>query len=150
MRMSLNSLYGVEVKSSFLPCPLQERVLRFLVSRADEVIEWQERFEDTTWHDFFQVKTIDYCGEEVLCAQHTTWESLSPAMPMEIASVPLADVCELGCRHYVMNFTSYILPEEMQKPMKPPRVLVGEEAWPGVCEGLLRRGVCIAMRPVSC
>lgn len=30
--------------------------------------------------------------------------------------------------------------------MKPPRVLVGDEAWPGVCEGLLRKGVCIALK----
>ena len=92
MCVALNSLYGVEVKSEFSPIPLQQKVSRFLRSRADEVVEWSEVFEDTSWHDFFQVKTIDYCGEEVLCAQYTAWDNLSPAMPTEVGLVPLQEV----------------------------------------------------------
>ena len=125
---------------------LQVGVLRFLEGQTRTVLEWEEKFEETSWQEFLQVKTIDYCGEEVLCAQYTTWDNLSPATPSEIASVPLADVVELGCRHYVMNFASYILPEEMQKPMKPPRLMISDEAWPRVCEGLLGNGVCIALK----
>ena len=146
MCMSLNSLYGVELENKFPPIPLQVGVLRFLEGQTRAVLEWEERFEETTWHDFLQVKTIDYCGEEVLCAQYTTWENLAPAMPSEIASVPLAKVVDLGCRHYVLNFKSYVLPEELQKPMKPPRIMISDEAWPRVCEGLLGKGVCVPLK----
>ena len=50
-------------------------------------------------------------------------------MPSEIASVDLAEVCELGCKHYVEHFTEYLLPGEMQKAMKGPRVLVHDDHW---------------------
>ena len=146
MCIALNCLYGVELENHFSPVALQVGVLRFLEGQTKTVLEWEEKFEETSWQEFLQVKTIDYCGEEVLCAQYTTWDNLSPAMPSEIASVPLADVVELGCRHYVMNFASYVLPEEMQKPMKPPRLMISDEAWPRVCEGLLGNGVCIALK----
>ena len=146
MCVALNCLYGVELENPFSPVALQVGVLRFLEGQTRTVLEWEEKFEETSWQEFLQVKTIDYCGEEVLCAQYTTWDNLSPAMPAEIASVPLADVVELGCRHYVMNFASYVLPEEMQKPMKPPRLMISDEAWPRVCEGLLGNGVCIALK----
>ena len=122
--VGLNSMYGVELENPFPPTAHQRRVLEFLRSQSQVVSSWEDRLEETNWHDFFRLKTVDYTGEEVLCAQYTTWDNLVPAMPKEIASVPLAEVCELGCRHYVENFRSYVLPEELQQPMKPPRVLV--------------------------
>ena len=143
--VGLNSMYGLELENPFSPTIQQRRVLEFLLSQSQVVSSWGERFEETTWHDFFRLKTVDYTGEEVLCAQYTTWSNLAPAMPKEIASVPLAEVCELGCRHYVENFRSYILPEELQQATKPPRVLITSEAWTEVCRGLLGNGVCIPM-----
>lgn len=59
--------------------------------------------------------------------------------------MPREEVRELGCRHYVEHFRSYVLPEELQKSRKAPRVMIGDEAWPGVCRGLLERGVCILL-----
>ena len=143
--LGVNSMYGLALENAFPPNSHQEGVLKFLLSQSQLVSSWTEHFEETNWHDFFKLKTVDYTGEEVLCAQYTSWENLAPAMPKEIASVPLVEVCELGCRHYVENFVSYVLPEEMQQPMKPPRVLITNEAWRDVCKGLLGNGVCIPM-----
>lgn len=28
-----------------------------------------------SWQSFFQLKTVDYCGDEVLCAQSTSWQT---------------------------------------------------------------------------
>ena len=106
---------------------------------------WPERLEEVTWQSFFQLKTVDYCGDEVLCAQSTSWANLAPAMPAEVASVRLEEVCELGCRHYVEHFTDYLLPGEMQRSMKSPRVLVHDDNWKEVCQGLLKAGVCVPM-----
>ena len=141
--LGLNSLYGLALENGFPPNAHQASVLGFLHSQSEVVTTWKESFEETNWHNFFKLKTVDYTGEEVLCAQYTSWENLAPAMPKEIASVPLSEVCELGCKHYVENFVSYVLPEEMQQSMKPPRVLISSEAWPDVCRGLLGNGVCI-------
>ena len=143
--LGLNSMYGLALENAFPPNSHQDGVLKFLLSQSQVVSSWAEHFEETNWHDFFKLKTVDYTGEEVLCAQYTSWENLAPAMPKEIASVPLVEVCELGCRHYVENFVSYVLPEEMRQPMKPPRVLITNEAWRDVCKGLLGNGVCIPM-----
>ena len=99
-------MYGLELENPFPPTVHQRRVLEFFRSQSQVVSSWEERFEETNWHDFFRLKTVDYTGEEVLCAQYTTWGNLAPAMPKEIALVPLADVCELGCRHYEVQHTA--------------------------------------------
>ena len=147
--MALNSLYGSPLENDFPPIRLQLNVLKFLKGQAEEVQQWAERFVSTDWHSFFQLKTVDYSGDEVLCAQYTSWENLDPAMPTEIASVPLSSVCDLGCRHYVENFSQYLLPEELQQSMKAPRVMISDEAWPGVCQGLVDRRVCILLKEKS-
>ena len=143
MCCALNSFYGEAVENHFHPTRLQWEVVRGLYKEAQVVLGWPERMEETSWKSFFQLKTIDYCGDEVLCACPTTWANLAPAMPAEVASVDLSEVCELGCKHYVDHFHEYLLPGEMQKRMKPPRVLVHDDHWMEVCTGLLSRGVCV-------
>ena len=142
MCLALNLFYGVPAENDFHPTSLQVEAVRHLAREAQVASEWPERLEQISWQEFFHLKTIDYCGDEVLCAQSTTWANLAPAMPAEIASVALADVCELGCKHYVENFSEYLLPGEMQQAMKGPRVLVHDDHWREVCEGLTRNGVC--------
>ena len=142
MCMALNLFYGVAAENDFHPTSLQVEAVRHLAREAQVAVDWPERLEQTSWQDFFHLKTIDYCGDEVLCAQSTSWANLAPAMPSEIASVDLAEVCELGCKHYVEHFTEYLLPGEMQKATKGPRVLVHDDHWQEVCEGLTRNGVC--------
>ena len=129
MCMALNLFYGVAAENDFHPTSFEVEAVRHLAREAQVAVDWPERLEQTSWQDFFHLKTIDYCGDEVLCAQSTSRANLAPAMPSEIASVDLAEVCELGCKHYVEHFTEYLLPGEMQKAMKGPRVLVHDDHW---------------------
>ena len=88
MCCALNSFYGESVENTFHPSKLQGQVVKGLYKEAQAVMEWPERLEETSWKSFFQLKTIDYCGDEVLCARPTSWANLAPAMPP--ASVVLA------------------------------------------------------------
>ena len=90
---------------------------------------------------FFRVKGIDYRGEEVLTAQTMRWENVAPALPPEVGSVPLEEVVELGCRHYVENFSEYLLEPEDQLWVKPPRVMVPPEDWFNFCSNMINLGV---------
>lgn len=136
----------VPAENRFHPTILQKEAIRYLSREAQVAAAWPERLEEVTWQSFFQLKTVDYCGDEVLCAQSTSWANLAPAMPAEVASVRLEEVCELGCRHYVEHFTDYLLLGEMQRSMKSPRVLVHDDNWKEVCQGLLKAaGVCVPM-----
>ena len=142
MCCALNSFYGESVENTFYPTKVQGQIVKGLHKEAQVVMGWPERLEETSWKSFFELKTIDYCGDEVLCARPTSWANLAPAMPAEVASVELSEVCELGCKQYVDHFLDYLLPGEVQEKMKPPRVLVHDDNWLEVCKGLLSRGVC--------
>ena len=141
MCCALNSFYGESVENTFYPTKVQGQIVKGLHKEAQVVMGWPERLEGTSWKSFFELKTIDYCGDEVLCARPTSWANLAPAMPAEVASVELSEVCELGCKRYVDHFLDYLLPGEVQRKMKPPRVLVHDDNWLEVCKGLLSRGV---------
>ena len=54
--------------------------------------------ETLSWDDLFKVRTVDYMGEEVKVARWFTWGNINPALPKEIGTVPLEEVCELGSR----------------------------------------------------
>ena len=116
MCLALNLFYGVAAENDFHPTSLQVEAVKHLAREAQVASEWPERLEQTSWQEFFHRKTIDCCGDEVLCAQSTSWANLAPAMPAEIASVELADVCELGCRHYVKIFWSISFPGRCSEP----------------------------------
>eukprot|EP00438_Fugacium_kawagutii_P025094 Skav213443 [mRNA] locus=scaffold837:212799:217106:- [translate_table: standard] len=59
-----------------------------------------------------------------------------------VGSVPLAEVVELGCKHYVPNFEDYLLePEDQQQVVKPPKVMVPPDQWFTFCKNLLDKGV---------
>ena len=146
MCCALNSFYGESVENSFYPTKVQGQVVKGLYKEAQVVMGWPERLEETSWKSFFQLKTIPYCGDEVLCARPTSWANLAPAMPAEVASVDLSEVCELGYKHYVDHFLEYLLPGEVQRKMKPPRVLLHDDDWLEVCKGLIAKGVCVPIK----
>ena len=98
-----------------------------------------ERFD---WGEFYQVRSIDYKGDEVKIARTFTWANLAPALPREVGRVPLADLCTLGSRHYVEHFDFYLKPRCEWKLPKPPRVMVEESDWVDVCKGLVASRVC--------
>ena len=112
-----------------------------LCKDCTRVAGWEFQGPDLSWRDFFRVKGIDYKGEEVLTAQTMRWANVSPALPLEVGSVPLEDVLELGCRHYVLHFEDYLLDPSDQTLVKPPKVMVPPEDWGNFCANLLKLGV---------
>eukprot|EP00438_Fugacium_kawagutii_P000377 Skav221432 [mRNA] locus=scaffold4701:64916:68132:- [translate_table: standard] len=66
----------------------------------------------------------------------------------KVGTVELSRVCEGGCRSYVDDFPKYLLDEGSQVYTKPPRVMVADSDWEGVCKGLLDSGIC-TMLPES-
>eukprot|EP00438_Fugacium_kawagutii_P035720 Skav230250 [mRNA] locus=scaffold1520:20627:24494:+ [translate_table: standard] len=93
-----------------------------------------------------KTKSIDYKGDEVKVARWFEWGNIAPAFPAEIGRVPLADVCERGCREYVLHFDDYLKPKDQWIAFKPPRVMVPDGAWGQVCQGLVEHGVCTFLR----
>ena len=139
---SLNSLNGEGLVFDGTVSPFQRKVLGFLMENCRRVATWEVDRLPADWDAFFNAKSVDYKGEEVLMAQPIQWENISPALPTEVGSVDLAQVVEHGCLHYVNNFTDYLLPEADQIYTRPPKVHVPVDEWDRVCEGLLRLGVC--------
>eukprot|EP00435_Cladocopium_sp_Y103_P070511 s108_g35.t1 len=138
---SLNSLNGEGTEAGKVISEYQKSVLRGLMEDCERIASWKSEDKMPDWSEFFRVKGVDYKGEEVLTAQSMSWKNVSPALPPEVGSVPLEDVVELGCRHYVLNFEDYLLDPEDQEWCKPPRVLVPLEDWEEFCAQLLDRGV---------
>ena len=95
------------------------------------------------WKQFLSVKTIDYKGDEVRVARRFTWSNIAPALPKEIGRVPLAEVCELGCQHYVLNFDQYLRPSSEWSLGRAPKVMVEDGEWGAVCRGLVSSGICV-------
>ena len=98
--------------------------------------------EDVDWSNFFNVRAIDYKGDEVKVAKWFRWENIGAALPAEVGVVPLEEICSLGCRDYVLNFDNYLKPQEEWPELTCPRVMVTDSDWPQVCHGLISSGVC--------
>ena len=140
--VSLNSLNGEGCFSEKPANEMQVKVLRYLAEQLTRIEAWKSHQEPATWTGFFRVRTVDYLGEEVKTAQMIEWRNISPALPDEVGGVQLQAVVELGCRHYVDHFAEYLVPPEDQVYTKPPKVMVPQESWDEVCEGLLQKGIC--------
>lgn len=139
---ALNSLNGEGVEGPSTASDYQVVVLKGLMEDCERVVNWGTGEPPRSWKEFFRVKGVDYKGEEVLTAQVMRWVNVAPALPKEVGSVPLEDVVEWGCRHYVLNFSEYLLDPSDQVAVKPPRVLVPPEDWENFCSNLLDLGVC--------
>ena len=129
--LSLNSLNGEGINGCREVSPFQKEIISFLEANCMRVLEWKFQQEPAEWSKFFQVRSIDYKGEEVQTAQPIQWENIRPALPKEVGTVALESVVELGCRHYVENFPEYLLPVEDQKVVKPLRLWYPLKA--GIC-----------------
>ena len=139
--LGLNSLNGEGMAGPSTVSDFQLTVLQGLMSECERVVSWSMEGNAPTWKEFLQVKGIDYKGEEVLLAQQMTWENVSPALPLEVGSVPLEQVVEFGSQHYVLNFEDYLLDPKDQIAVRPPRVMVPPENWGTFCTNLLSMGV---------
>ena len=103
---------------------------------------WNMTCEAKSFEQFFQHKSIDYVGEEVKLAQDVVWEAVANSFPKEVGRLQLEDFCNLGTKEFVLDFDKYLLPEELQECMRPPRVMVDESEWLKVAGGLLQAGIC--------
>ena len=139
--VSLNSMKGEGLDCPRTASDFQTKVLQGVADDCLRVGAWTLETKAPSWTEFFRVKGVDYRGEEVQTAQVMTWENVSPTLPPEVGSVPLLEVVEPGSRHYVENFKEYLLDEQDQEAVKPPRVLVPPESWGEFCTQLLRLGV---------
>ena len=140
--LSLNSLNGETLEGGPKVSPYQMKILSFWHENVIRVLESKIEMEPMIWKNFLKVKTIDYKGEEVQTAQSIEWENIAPALPQEVGRVPLEEVVELGCKHYVLNFKEYLLPEQDQVLVSKPKVMVPSESWLGLCKGLIDLGLC--------
>ena len=139
--LSLNSLNGEGIAEQERANPYQGKVLENLLVDCERVSTWKFEAAPANWEQFFNTKSVDYKGDEILTAQPMCWENVSPALPTEVGGVKLEEVVELGCKHYVLNFEEYLLDEDDQVLCKPPRVMVPPEAWRDFCSNLIRLGV---------
>jgi hypothetical protein len=139
---SLNSLWGSDVVNDAYPNPTQQKCLEGLVKEVKRFCAIELRLEELDWDAFFSVRSIDYRGDEVKVARKFSWANVAPALPKEVGKVPLADLCTLGSRHYVLNFDQYLKPRSEWKLPKVPKVMVEEGHWEEVCVGLVASGVC--------
>ena len=139
--VSLNSLNGEGLWNDEMPSAFQRSVLMGLLSDCKRMCDWTDEMPSFNWSDFFRTRGIDYKGEEILSAKAMRWENVESALPDEVGDVALEEVVEKGSRHYVLNFDQYLLAEEDQTYIKPPRVLVPAEHWESFCKSLLDKGV---------
>lgn len=142
----LNSFWGCEVFNDLPPNEIQLKCLNGLLRDIQRFCEVHAVVPDVGWTEFFMVKSIDYKGDEVRVARRFKWENIGPALPGDVGSVPLVDVCTLGCQHYVKHFESYLKPKPDWAKMTWPRVMVDDCDWDKVCQGLVDSGVCIYIR----
>ena len=139
----LNLLFGVpgdgkkeQVSAACL------RALKFVIRCVDAVSSWDDVFQELSFDSFFKSKGVDYRGEEVKIAQGFSWLSISPAMPPEVGGVRLIDFCTLGTRFYVEHFEDFLVPPEKRCLGRPPKVMVKDEDWYEVVQGLVKARVC--------
>ena len=142
LTLGLNSFWGEDLFCESAPNVCQRRCLDLLVKDVVRLRDLTEKVGSFDWKNFFLTRSVDYQGEEVKVALGFQWENVSPALPREIGRVPLEEVCELGCRYYVENFDLFLKDKKLWPPLTYPRVMVRDEHWSKVCQGLVTAGVC--------
>eukprot|EP00435_Cladocopium_sp_Y103_P050459 s406_g15.t1 len=140
--VSLNSMWGGEIQVEGLPSRVQRECLTGSLGEVKRFCGLSTVVEVIDWSDFFKIRSIDYKGDEVKVARWFSWSNIAPALPREIGRVPLEDLCSHGAKHYVLNFDNYLKPPNEWGPLTKPRVMVEDQCWGAVCQGLVSAGVC--------
>eukprot|EP00438_Fugacium_kawagutii_P003348 Skav236156 [mRNA] locus=scaffold436:191685:195386:- [translate_table: standard] len=144
--VSLNSLWGDDLYNDKLRNEGQKACLLTMVKDVRRICSIPGTVSVADWNEVMKTKSVDYKGDEVKVARWFEWGNIAPALPAEIGRVPLADVCERGCREYVLHFDDYLKPKDQWISFKPPRVMVPDGAWGRVCQGLVEHRVCTFLR----
>ena len=140
--LGLNSYWGGDLFCDAGASEIQSSYIRNLAGDVLRLCSIKAKVEHFDWCKFFSNRGVDYQGDEVKVAKSFVWRNISPALPAEVGRVRLEDVCTLGCRHYVQNFDLYLRSQEEWPVIKRPRVMVPDDSWGEVCEGLVKQGVC--------
>ena len=55
----------------------------------------------STLLNFFQLKGVDYQGEEIRLARYVVWECIEASLPDRVGMLDLRDFCEGGVLYYI-------------------------------------------------
>ena len=102
---------------------------------------WEEPKPDISFSKLFQSRDVNYQGEEIKVVQKLSWKGVSASLPEGVGLLPLQDFCTHGTKDYVLNFERHLLPEDLVKVPRPPRVMVEEESWDDICEGPITKNL---------
>ena len=141
---------GVHVRmGTFEANAIQQEILDYLKSRVDIYQEHEFEIGRFDWGKFLQTRTISYTNEEVRTAQWTSWSHVQPALPYgAVGSVRAVDYAEDGVLDLLLNPAQYLQGNRDHQPVRSSRVMVTEENWAELAEGLVRYNVCSVI-PVS-
>ena len=142
MTTALNSFWGEELFGKDEASEIQIKVLNNLLEEVERFCNMGLVTVGIDWGSFFAVKSIDYKGDEVKVARWISWDNIEPALPKEIGAVALEEVCSLGCKEYVTSFDQYLKPKHLWGKVSRPRVMVDDQEWGRMCQGLVKAGVC--------
>jgi len=140
--LSLNSTWGEDIFCDRSPNSGQKVLLAQLAGEVRRITLLGEKAKEVDWLQFFRTRGVDYCGDEVKVAQRFQWQNIAPALPAEIGRVPLQEVCTHGSRFYVEHFDLFLKPRNLWPRLSKPKVMVSDEQWGSVCQGLLQSGIC--------
>ena len=140
--VALNSLWGGLKFGNSVLSSRQQVCLELIRIEVERFCKLDLVVSGIDWQEYFTIRGIDYKGDEVKVARWVKWENVAPALPKEIGLVPLAEVCTLGCREYVVGLDSFLKPREAWGKIPRPKVMVEDGAWATMCTGLVRAGVC--------
>ena len=140
--VSLNSFWGGEIFFEGVWNRGVQACMKHLVLEVKLWCATPAVIPTLCWKELFDSKGVDYRGEEVKVARWFKWSNVGPALPKEVGKVPLQEVCTLGSKHYVEFFDQYLKPQEEWTLTPSPRVMVTDDDWPAVCQGLVQAGVC--------
>ena len=138
----LNSLYGCAKPSPDPPSELQRNLVSGLLPFLDRMLNWSEEVPPMDLDELFRYKGVDYRGEEVKLAKAFEWNQIEGALPDGVGTLKLEEFFLAGCRHFVEDFTRFLVAPEQQQLGRTPRVMVAPEKWEEIASGLLKKGIC--------
>ena len=138
---------GVHVRmGTFEANAIQQEILDYLKSQVDIYQEHEFEIGRFDWGKFLQTRTISYTNEEVRAAQWTSWSQVQPALPYgAIGSVRAVDYAEDGVLDLLLNPAQYLQSTWDHQPVRASRVMVTEENWAELAEGLVKYTVCLVI-----
>eukprot|EP00438_Fugacium_kawagutii_P002234 Skav227450 [mRNA] locus=scaffold2491:114911:120840:+ [translate_table: standard] len=140
---SLNSLSGQGMHGSGSEASRRvQKRLEGLVT-ASEVLDME--IPRLNFTEFFQTRGVDYAGEEIKLARQISWDEIAPSLPEQVGMLDIRQFCEGGIRHYIDNFTDFLVPPDEMSIGKTPKVMVKDGDWYRVAKGLLDKGVCAVL-----